>query len=262
VLVGQPVPDVGHGIADQGGDTYFLTRFAFGVHGAYDPAAAMRFSLEHQNPLAAFPVTGRSSSPLPGTTFSALTLESPDVLLWALKPAEEGATHGVIARVWNVADGNREATLRMPSLGLVSAQNTTHVETDLGAAALQDSTLAMSLARQQMKSFRLFPSGTAGVPPSGPGLAQLAIRPNPIRSASEGLSIAFTQTRPGTARLTIVDVTGARVALLADGASDPGRHEVRWDPRRSDREVKPGIYFVRLETPDGEFGGRIVLLDR
>ena len=47
-------------------------------------------------------------------------------------------------------------------------------------------------------------------------------------------------------RLTVVDVTGRIVAMLADGPFDAGVHEVRWE-----RAPAPGIYFAKLEGPNG-----------
>src|SRR5439155_27354635 len=74
------------GFPDQGGDTRFLDRFAIATHGRYDPAFAMRFSLEHQNPLVAARVTGSDAGALPAVSWSLVSISSPDVLLWALKP--------------------------------------------------------------------------------------------------------------------------------------------------------------------------------
>ena len=152
----------GLGIANQGGDSRFLDRFAFVPHGAWDPSAAMRTSLEHQNPLIAARVTGGTSAPLPAGTWSLIALPSPDVLLWALKPAEEGIGQGVIARVWNVADGARTMALSLPAYGIASARRTTHIETDLGSVTLAGGAVQQSLARQQLATFRLFPGAGGG----------------------------------------------------------------------------------------------------
>ncbi|MBC8009092.1 MAG: glycoside hydrolase, partial [Burkholderiales bacterium] len=53
------------GIHDQNGASYFLQRFALRAHGAYDQVAAMRFALEHQNPLVAAPVITKSAGVYP-----------------------------------------------------------------------------------------------------------------------------------------------------------------------------------------------------
>ena len=262
---------LGQGITGQGGDTYFLHRLAFGTHGAYDPAAAMRFALEHQNPLLDIPAKGKHRGLLPATLYSMLSIDSPEVLLWSLKPAEEGPAEGLIARVWNVADAPRTATLALPPSGIASAQVTTHIETNLAAAPLANGRLPLSLARQQIATFRLMPgTGSEPIEPSSAeqvrqeaaGTAvQLVAYPNPVRSGNTAM-LSFSLAREGMVRLTLHDVGGARVATLIDGPQGAGRHEVSWHSGAGGgHAVRPGLYFARLETPEGTFGTRIVLME-
>ena len=99
VLAGGQVDGVSLGIQDQGGDSHFLQRFALQTHDAYNPTVAMKFALEHQNPLAVALVTGGSQ--YPESTYSLLTVDNPDVVLWALKPAEAPArsAHSAWSRI-------------------------------------------------------------------------------------------------------------------------------------------------------------------
>jgi hypothetical protein len=46
------------GIPDQGNDNHFMQRFALQTHAGFDPVVAMKFSLEHQNPLVTGAVVG------------------------------------------------------------------------------------------------------------------------------------------------------------------------------------------------------------
>jgi alpha-mannosidase len=170
--VGMQVDGTGLGITGQGGDSRFTNRYAFRSHAAYDGAAAMRFALEHQNPFAVARVTGAAASPLPATTWSLLSLPASDVLLWALKPAEEGIGGGVIARVWNVADASRSFSLALPPYSITAATRTTHLETDLQSATLLAGQVQASLARQQMATFRLQPGGS----PVGDVIPPAAVR--------------------------------------------------------------------------------------
>ena len=94
-LVGGQVDGPALGIASQGGDSRFLQRFALQTHDAFNPAAAMRFAIEHQNPLVTGAVLGGVN--YPETTFSLLTISDPNVLLWALKPAHDGIEKGAVA---------------------------------------------------------------------------------------------------------------------------------------------------------------------
>ena len=152
VLAGGQVDGPGTGIPNQGGDSRFLQRFALQSHGAFSAAESMRFALEHQNPL----VTGRvrGCGPYPEKSFSLVTISDPDVLLWSLKPAEEGISKGVIARVWNVASEPKQFSLRLQP-GISAARRATHIETDLGPAPITGGALSVSIGRAQLLTFRL-----------------------------------------------------------------------------------------------------------
>ena len=141
------------GIPNQGGDTKFLQRFALQTHGAFNQTSAMKFSLEHQNPLVTHQVTGTDPS-YNEKNYSFLTISDPDVLLWALKPAEDGISQGVIARVWNQANAARNYTLSLaPSI--VSGKRTTHIETDIADASIINGNLSASLTGNQIQTHRL-----------------------------------------------------------------------------------------------------------
>jgi alpha-mannosidase len=242
--------------SDQGGDRVFLQRYALRTHGTWDQAAAMRFALEHQNPLVATAVNGVQGSQLPIAPWSLVTIDTPDVVLWALKPAEDGAGAGLVARVWNVADSPRAATLSLPLFTLADARHVTHIETDLGPAWHTTHALSASLARQQMITWRLLP-----IPPTGGAggrAAEIAfvLSPNPVARATPG-RIAWTMPDAGHARIAIYDLRGARVALLADGEMAAGPKEMAW----AHAGARPGVYFVRLGTAGRTLTRRWVVLE-
>lgn len=153
--VGMQVDGPSLGIPAQGGDARFLSRYALTPHASYSPSAAMREALEHQNPLLVGAVTGDADAPLPPDRWGLLSLDGPDVLLWALKPAEEGIEDGLIARVWNVGDQPREARLSMLARPLAGAERVTHVETRLGNLPANDDAVTLALAPQQLATVRL-----------------------------------------------------------------------------------------------------------
>jgi alpha-mannosidase len=137
VLAGGLIDGEKLGISRQGGDSRFLQRFALQTHGTYDQAEAMRFALAHQNPLATGAVTG-SSPHYPDTSYSLLSLSDPNVLLWSVKPAEDGiASAGIALRVWNMS---HSATTFAVSMGskTVFARHSTHIETPIGASGFAD----------------------------------------------------------------------------------------------------------------------------
>jgi alpha-mannosidase len=154
VLVGGQVDGPGLGIPGQGGDTHFTQRFALRGDGRFDTVAAMKFALEHQNPLVTGLVTGGNT--LPEKSFSWLTLSNSNVLLWALKPAEEGISQGLIARFWNLSPEPQRFSLSLAT-GIKNAKQTTHIETDLADAPLVGGILSASASASQFLTFRLFP---------------------------------------------------------------------------------------------------------
>ncbi len=153
-LAGGQVDGRNLGIHDQNGATRFLQRFALRPHGAYDQTAAMRFALEHQNPLVASAVIGGETGAYDGKTYSLLTVSNPDTLLWAVKPAEEGIDRGIIVRLWNLSDSPAQARLAL-SPGLAAVQLTTHIETDLASVPLVGDAADLDFARQQLQTYRL-----------------------------------------------------------------------------------------------------------
>jgi len=75
------------------------------------------------------------------------------------------------------------------------------------------------------------------------------VRPNP---GTGSRSVTYSLVRAGRARLRIVDAGGREVALLLDGTREAGEHRATWNGRDADgRPVAAGIYFVRLDGPDG-----------
>lgn len=152
VLAGGQVDGPNLGIPNQGGDSLFTQRFALGTHQAFDASQAMRFSLEHQNPLVAGTVTAGNS--YPATTYSLLTVSDPSVLLWSVKPAEEGIGQGLIARLWNQAPTAKTITLRTTPK-LRSASQATHVETDLSPVALTNGALVTGIKPNALQTYRL-----------------------------------------------------------------------------------------------------------
>ena len=149
------------GIRQQNGAAFFLQRFGLLAHGGgFGNAASMRFALEHQNPLLAAPVLAGSSGVYPAQAFSLLQGEHPDVLLWALKPHDDGIAHGLVARWWNLTEAPAATRVRLTG-ALAGAVAATLVETDVeGRAAMPlsaDGSLEVRFTRQQLRTVRLLP---------------------------------------------------------------------------------------------------------
>jgi alpha-mannosidase len=162
VLAGGQIDSSNLGIHKQGGDKRFLQRFALTTRDVYDPAAAMRFALEHQNSLIAAAVSADPSGApavYPDSSYSFVQLSNPSVLLWALKPAEEGIDKGIIVRIWNLTDHAAECVVDLDR-GLREVWRVTHIETNLKKVDLQGSGLTAKLSSQQLQTYRLFPGAS------------------------------------------------------------------------------------------------------
>ena len=95
-------------------------------------------------------------------------------------------------------------------------------------------------------------TGVDGYLPSEFALS--SVSPNPVHGDCR---VVFTVPRTAAVRVSILDVLGREVAVLADGERSPGRHEVAWS---ATARVQPGLYFVRMKAAGHTFVRRIVMI--
>jgi immune inhibitor A len=95
-----------------------------------------------------------------------------------------------------------------------------------------------------------FVSATTVGDGSAPALALTAPRPSPMRGTGQ---IAFSLPREMPARLSILDLQGREVAVLAEGVMPAGPHTASWDGRGLHGTAPAGLYFARLAA-----GGRVL----
>jgi choice-of-anchor B domain-containing protein len=82
--------------------------------------------------------------------------------------------------------------------------------------------------------------------------------PNPLAGGRPG-TIRLVLPRSGAVTAAVYDVAGRRVASLVDAVLPAGAHAIRWDG--ASREGAPaGVYFVRLETPEGNRSSKVLVL--
>lgn len=111
-------------------------------------------------------------------------------------------------------------------------------------------------------SGRLFGGGSFGadlgvnVRPGAGGLIKIA--PNPFNPQA---LVTFRLTRPGPVRANLFDVRGRMVRTLLRGERmDPGSHDVILDATGDHGEaLASGIYFLRLDGPDGVVTRRLAI---
>ena len=224
-LAGGQVDGSALGIPNQGGDSSFLQRFALRTHDAFAPAAAMRFALEHQNPLLAAPIRGGDA--YPDTTFSLLALSDPGVLLWALKPAEDGTLDGsgFVARAWNFSTSPTTCTMSAPPKSIESAMRLSHVETPLQPAPVAAGVLTTTMSAQQLQTFAvtlgalpaLFPRALAitradATPTSATAVRFLVRFDQPVRGVAAG-DFATSASGSLTAQITGIEAHDDRCTV-------------------------------------------------
>ena len=82
--------------------------------------------------------------------------------------------------------------------------------------------------------------------------------PNPFNPQTQ---IEFDLPASGAVTLTVFDVLGRQVRLLAEGGLSAGRHTVSWDGRGDDgNTVASGIYLYRLQASNWSQSRKMILL--
>jgi hypothetical protein len=101
---------------------------------------------------------------------------------------------------------------------------------------------------------------TTDVAPAIPALAaQLAIAPNPSRGT---VMLRFQLPAAGEGEVSLYDLRGRRVRVLARGAFPAGDQRLSWDGRdASGRRVATGIYFASARVGTERIVGRVLRLE-
>jgi hypothetical protein len=86
------------------------------------------------------------------------------------------------------------------------------------------------------------------------------VNPNPFREATE---VNFSLGAAGPVDLTVFDVAGRKVRIVADRLwLDAGPQSLRWDGRLDGGPTaRAGVYFVRLSTVQGSWMRPVVRLN-
>ena len=141
------------GIYNQHHQQEFNYHFAVMSHRApFDALTSMRFSLEHQNPLITEWVKG--DKPAYPQKFSFVQVSDPHVLLWSIKPAEEGIAKGVILRAWNFGVKDAKPDFQF-QYKLADASQTTHLERDLKQVEVNGKKFSAPFAPNQINTYRV-----------------------------------------------------------------------------------------------------------
>lgn len=101
-----------------------------------------------------------------------------------------------------------------------------------------------------------------GSPTSAPELPALvadhAAWPSPFNPKT---TVGFSLAEASHVRVSVHDLRGRRLSLLADGWREAGRVELNWNATDERGEVLPaGVYLYRIRTAAGSEAGKMVLL--
>jgi alpha-mannosidase len=154
VLAGGRVSNPELGIHSQDGDSEFNQSYALGTHTVFSKVSEMKFALEHQNPFATGTVTGTAGT-YPATHYSYLKIADPNVLLWSIKPAEEGfSKREVIVRAWNLGNNTSTGSINFNNK-IIEAYETSHVETNIKTVLFSGGKFNSSIAAQGLSTYRI-----------------------------------------------------------------------------------------------------------
>ena len=99
---------------------------------------------------------------------------------------------------------------------------------------------------------------TLGVDPQLPPGITFAIAPNPARFAR----VTFTLPKRDHVNISVYDLAGRRLAVLADGEFAAERHFVDWNGLDMEgNPVRSGVYFYKMKIGGETFQRRGVLIN-
>ena len=92
--------------------------------------------------------------------------------------------------------------------------------------------------------------------PVGEAIAAFALSPVSPNPAAGRALVTFAVPRTARVRLTLLDVQGREMAVLADGVREPGRYRAALPSGVQ----HAGVYFVRLQAPGVQLARRVAIV--
>lgn len=169
-------------------------------------------------------------------------------LHWGASPAPDFATF----RVYKGASAGFK-----PSQANLIVATTDTGYVDAGAAGGWYAVSAVDVNGNESAFTFLGPSQIASAPGAAPAAFALE-RPWPNPTPAGRLSVRFTLTQAGAARLELLDVTGRTVAVRDVGPLGAGKHSLNL---AAGQRLTAGLYFVRLTQGGNKRIARVTVLE-
>ena len=99
-------------------------------------------------------------------------------------------------------------------------------------------------------------AGEEGESPAPDPPAGLALR---SRVRDGHATLRYALQNPGDVRLDVFDVAGRHITTLVSGVRGAGEHEVAWGGETAYGKARRGVYFARIDTPEGRDIATILL---
>jgi len=134
---------------------------------------------------------------------------------------------------------------------------------ELGAPIAADLAVLEKVEREADDAGDTGDSGEAGdagdaVAADRPMAGMLMAQPNPFTPSTV---VRFVVPRDGPVNLTVFDIAGRPVRVLAEGFHSAGEYRVTWDgARRGGNRLTPGVYLVRFEMDGLAASEKVVML--
>ena len=226
-----------------------------------------------------------------GTTNAAFVTDGVNAVVWASGNGCSGGCLAITALVIGPGQVIQEVDISFNNL---FTWNTTGGDYDVQAIAAHEFGHGLGIHHTELKKHNGRPTmyasyfGTGGrtleaddrdalncafsrYPPSG-AVAELepaAGNPEPAadfpeaqllsRVRSGTATLRFAMRQAGRVQLEVFDVVGRRLTTLLSGPRGAGEHEVAWDGSTGAGAVARGVYFARLQTPEGTSTATVLL---
>ncbi len=185
------------------------------------------------------------------------------------KTAVTALSYDISIHSWGVVSPKKTLdykTVTTPSKGVINSCSACHrnnvtfgVGTDLTLTDWTEAT-DVALADTLWKYYQtMFPTTIVAEGDAVP--AKFGVEqnyPNPFNPTTD---IRFHIAQRSNLKLVVYDITGRAIRTLADGELGAGTYSVTWNSKNDYNEyVATGLYIYRLETPQGAYAKKMVLV--